>query len=156
LQEKIAIGENETAGTLHDKMKELGAQVLVKTIRGVAGGTVTGRPQSKAQEIKQAPKIFTETCKINWNKPVDEVYNLIRGLSPFPGAFTLLNNNILKIYAAGKEAGPTRTAAGQWETDGKGFLKFAAADGYIHINELQLEGKKKMNVADFLRGFRFE
>ncbi|RYZ20344.1 MAG: methionyl-tRNA formyltransferase, partial [Chitinophagaceae bacterium] len=92
LQERIAIGENETAGELHDKMKEVGAKVLVETVKGLAEGSLVEHPQlsaleSIAFEIKHAPKIFTETCKIDWNKPVADVHNLIRGLSPYPGAF---------------------------------------------------------------------
>jgi methionyl-tRNA formyltransferase len=159
LQEKISIGENETAGELHDQLKELGAQVLVKTIKGLADGTLKEMPQSaissQQSAIKHAPKIFTETCKIDWNKPVDEVHNLIRGLSPFPGAFTYLNDKLLKIYRSEKENKQPTISALQFETDGKTFLKFACSDGFILVKELQLEGKKKMSVEDFLRGYKF-
>jgi len=164
LQEKTAIGENETAGELHDQLKELGAQTLVKTIQGLADGSLKETPQSeiiipiaigtKSETAKHAPKIFTETCKIDWSKSVDEVHNLIRGLSPFPGAFTYLNDKLLKIYRSEKEYRQPSTAGGQFETDGKTFLKFACEDGFIHVKELQLEGKKRMNVVDFLRGFK--
>jgi methionyl-tRNA formyltransferase len=160
LQESIVIGENETAGELHDRMKELGAHVLVKSVKGLAEGTVVERPQlsghkNSSVEIKHAPKIFTETCKIDWNKPVDEVHNLIRGLSPFPGAFTFLKEKMLKIYKSEKEKAATSVAIGEAETDAKTYLKFACRDGYIHVKELQLEGKKRMTAEEFLRGYRF-
>jgi len=160
LSEKIPIGEDETAGELHDRMKEIGAQLLVKAVQGLAEGTLNEIDQSSVvsrqlSELKHAPKIFTETCKIDWSKPVDEVYNLIRGLSPYPSAFTYLDKKILKIYKAQKEKTTPSIATGSFNTDKKTFLKFATADGYINIKELQLEGKKKMNVEDFLRGHRF-
>jgi methionyl-tRNA formyltransferase len=159
LQEKIAIAENATGGELHDQLKKLGASVLVKTIHGLADGTLKERPQSeiansKSQIAKHAPKIFTATCKIDWNKSVDDVHNLIRGLSPFPAAFTYLNEKLMKIYKSEKEYKRPSTAIGQFETDGKTFLKFACADGFIYVKELQLEGKKKMSVEDFLRGHK--
>jgi methionyl-tRNA formyltransferase len=160
LQERIPIRENETAGELHDEMKEVGAQLLVKTVQGLMDGTLKETPQSTVNsqlstELKHAPKIFTETCKIDWNKSVDEVHNLIRGLSPYPGAFGYLDEKMLKIYRSEKEKKQPIIAAGNYETDGKTFLKFACADGFIHVKELQLEGKKRMNVADFLRGYKF-
>lgn len=160
LQEKISISENETAGELHDQLKELGANVLVRTVEGLADGSLKETPQfeilnSKSETIKHAPKIFTETCKIDWSKSVDEVHNLIRGLSPFPGAFTYLNEKLLKIFRSEKESKQPTISAGEFETDGKTFLKFACIDGFVLAKELQLEGKKKMNVEDFLRGINF-
>jgi methionyl-tRNA formyltransferase len=159
LQEKTPIGENETAGELHDQLKELGAKVLVKTVQGLADSSLKETPQSAISnhqsDLKHAPKIFTETCKIDWNKSVDEVHNLIRGLSPFPGAFTYLHDKLLKIYRSKKENKQPTISAGQFGTDGKTFLKFACSDGFIVVKELQLEGKKKMNVEDFLRGYKF-
>lgn len=160
LQEKIEIGEYETAGELHDKMKENGAGLLLKTIMGIAKGNLIEVPQHQTSNIKQqtllhAPKIFTETCHINWNKSAMEIFNLIRGLSPYPAAFTELENKKLKIFKAEKIITNHQAKAGSFETDGKNFLRFACIDGFININELQLEGKKKMNTADFLRGYRF-
>ena len=160
LQEKTPIGENETAGELHDRLKEIGAKLLLTTVKGLFEGTLKERPQSEIANLKSgiinhAPKIFTETCKIDWNKTVDEIHNLIRGLSPFPGAFSFLNQKLLKIYRSEKERTQPTIASGEFETDGKTFLKFACNDGFICIKELQLEGKKKMNVEDFLRGFKF-
>jgi methionyl-tRNA formyltransferase len=178
MQETIPIGENETAGELHDRMKEIGAQLLVKTVEGLANGTLQETPQSSIVNgqlsienshlgetnspltihhslIKHAPKIFTKTCRIDWNKPVDEIYNLIRGLSPYPAAFTELEDKTIKIYKSEKEHAVPTSKTGRWESNGKTYLKFAAKDGYIHLKEVQLEGKKKMLIEDFLRGYRF-
>ena len=156
LQEGFAIGENETAGEVHDRMKEIGAQLLVKTVKGLADETIKEAPQKFDAALKHAPKIFTDTCKIDFNKTIEKVHNLIRGLSPFPGAFTFLNGKTLKIYKSEKEISHAPAEPGSFKTDGKSFLKFACADGYVNVKELQLEGKKKMNVEDFLRGYRFE
>jgi methionyl-tRNA formyltransferase len=158
LQEKILIGESDTAGELHDLMKEIGAKLLVTTVEGLADGTFLETPQSKVMnqvELKHAPKIVTETCNINWNKSCDEIHNLIRGLSPYPGALTQLENKILKIYRSKKEITSHTTPAGEWQTDNAAFLKFACSNGYIKVLELQLEGKKRMMTGDFLRGYRF-
>ena len=158
LQERIPIGENENAGDLHDRMKLIGAELLVRTIKGLLEGVVAEVPQGTVTEgkdaIKHAPKIFTETCKIDWSKGVDQIHNLIRGLSPYPAAFTELQDKKLKIFRAEKELTNPKQPAGAMETDHKSYLKFACADGYIHVKEVQLEGKKRLPVEDFLRGFR--
>jgi len=175
LQEKIDIGEDETAGELHDRMKEIGAKLLVETITGLLEGTLQEIPQSavgkeqSAMEtsdsslttgdsqltIKHAPKITTQTCQIDWQKSADEIHNLIRGLSPYPAAFTELGDKTLKVYKGEKEHAPPTSRPGRWETDRKTYLKFACRDGYIHVKDVQLEGKKRMTVEDFLRGYRF-
>lgn len=160
LQQSFAIGENDTAGEVHDTMKEIGAALLVETVKGIADASLEEQPQlstvnHQLSTLHHAPKIFTETCKIDFTKTVDEVHNLIRGLSPFPGAFTTLDGKMLKIYKSEKKITPLKTTAGNYETDGKSFLKFACANGYVEVKELQLEGKKKMMVEDFLRGYRF-
>ena len=160
LQVGFPISETDNAGDVHDTMKEIGAQVLVKTVMGLAENTLQETPQSeignlKSETIHHAPKIFTETCKIDWNKPVDEVYNLIRGLAPYPAAFTFLDGKKLKVYKVNKADKTPTIDVGKFETDHKTYLQFACADGYISILELQLEGKKKMKIDDFLRGYRF-
>lgn len=105
--------------------------------------------------MKHAPKIFTETCMINWNNTAGKIYNLVRGLSPYPAAFTHLDNKKLKIFKAKKLIVAHGATTGNFESDQKTFLRFAASDGYIEIMELQLEGKRKMEVKDFLRGYHF-
>lgn len=154
LQERFSIGENDTAGEVHDRMKEIGAAVLVKTVKGLADESLKEMAQPLT-EIKHAPKIHTDTCRINWSRPVEEVFNLVRGLSPYPAAFTMMNEKMLKIYRAKKEPCVPSHTEGEYETDGKTFLKFACSNGYLLVTELQLEGKKKMTVEEFLRGYRF-
>jgi methionyl-tRNA formyltransferase len=158
MQEAFPIGENETAGEVHDRMKEIGAALLVKTVEGLAAGTLSETPQTSdrdGQTLKHAPKIFTETCKIDWTNSIDSIHNLIRGLSPYPGAFTEFGDKIMKIFAGEKEPAVPGSRTGKWETDRKTYLKFAAKDGYIHVKDIQLEGKKRMPVEDFLRGYKF-
>jgi methionyl-tRNA formyltransferase len=169
LSDKIKIEPDDTAGTVHDKLKELGANLLVKTIQGLADDTITEVPQPSTinppsdgqafnfqpSALKHAPKLFTETGKIDFTKPVDEVYNLIRGLSPYPAAYTSLQGKILKIFKAEKIAEAPTTTVGMYKTDEKNSLQFACSNGYINVLELQLEGKKRMEVKDFLRGYRF-
>lgn len=154
LQEKIKISDNETAGTLHDKMKTLGAEVLLRTVQQLHNGTLQEHPQSHSSVLHPAPKIFSEDCKINWDQGVAEINNFIRGLSPYPAAFTFLNGKKLKIFSAEIEQFQGLDTPGNFITDYKSYLKFVARDGYISIKELQLEGKKRMHVADFLRGWR--
>jgi methionyl-tRNA formyltransferase len=157
LQERFPIADTDTAGDVHDRMMVIGARLLVQTIDGLAAGTLKSVPQEDPQGLKHAPKIFTETGKIDWNKPAEEVYNLIRGLSPFPAAYSELDGKILKMYRAERvvHALAPDVAPGVYDTDGKSYLRFATSDGYIRVTELQLEGKKRMPVADFLRGYRF-
>lgn len=159
LQEKINIGEDETAGELHDEMKTVGADLLVKTIQQLADGTLRETTQDTVVAEQQtalhhAPKIFTETCKIDWNNNVDSVHNLIRGLSPYPTAFSYLDGKMLKIFRGKKEITAHTFENSTVHSDGKTFLKFACTGGFIHALDLQLEGKKRMPVEDFLRGYR--
>jgi methionyl-tRNA formyltransferase len=171
LQESLPVGENETAGEVHDRMKEIGAQLLIKTTEGLFDGTLKEVSQENIQHsiinnqvpgeashspLKHAPKIFTQTTRIDWNKSIDEIHNLIRGLSPYPAAFTELEDKTIKIYKGEKESAVPTSKIGRWESNGTTYLKFAAKDGYIHLKEVQLEGKKKMMIEDFLRGYRFK
>lgn len=161
LQESLPVDENETAGEVHDKMKEIGAQLLVKTVQGLVDGSINETPQTTLSDgdrqatLKHAPKIFTATSKIDWTKTTDEIHNLIRGLSPFPGAFTELGDKMIKIFRSEKEKIIPTSRPGRWESDKNSFLKFAAKDGYILLKDVQLEGKKRMGIEEFLRGYRF-
>ena len=179
MQESFPIGDDETAGELHDRMKEIGARVLVETVSRLAEGTLKETPQSAIgneqlaiensqisethspltihhSPFKHAPKITTQICQIDWTKSVDEIHNLIRGLSPYPAAFTELGDQTIKIFKSEKELAIPTSKPGRWESNGKTYLKFAAKDGYIYVKDVQLEGKKRMNVEDFLRGYRFK
>jgi len=159
LQDKLPISESDTAGTIHDKMMVLGANLLVKTLTGLINNTLVEKDQEAIINedpslLKHAPKIFTETCTVDWHNTADSIFNLIRGLSPFPGALTKLDDKILKIFESAKEICSHANKIGSVSTDSKTYLKFASADGYIHVLDLQLEGKKRMKVADFLRGYK--
>lgn len=158
LSKEVTIAPDDNAGILHDKLMHTGAEILLKTIAGLKNNTLTPKAQSNLlaeSELKHAPKIFKENCQIDWKKDVDSIYNLIRGLSPYPAAFTSLDNKVLKLYTVSKEYATPDIAQGDYKTDGKTYLKFAGNNGYISVKQLQIEGKKKMEIIDFLRGYRF-
>lgn len=155
--EKVTVFDNFTAGDLHDKLMAKGAGLLVKTVKAIESGRYTEQPQEKlaeGTELKHAPKIFKEDCKIDWNQPVERVYNLIRGLSPYPTAFTEFNGKTIKIFGAEKELKEHDLPPGNTVTDQKTYLKFACPDGLISVKDLQMEGKKRMGIEEFLRGVR--
>ncbi len=158
-QEKVIIAENSTAGDLHDELMKVGANLILKTVKTVE----SGKPELKVQDDSQAvhaPKIFKETCKINWSRSPKQIYDLIRGLSPYPAAFTEFTDaqgNLLslKIFSSLKEEIPHSHANGYVITDNKTFLKISCNGGFISIKELQLQGKKKLGIEEFLRGYKF-
>lgn len=152
--EKVQIENTDTAGDLHDKLMNAGAGLLVRTVKAIEAGDYTEIPQSHICELKHAPKIFKEHGQIDWNQPVEKIYNLIRGLSPSPSAFTKLNEKTLKIFRGQSELKEPGISPGAFLTDGKHYLKFAAKDGFIKVTELQYEGKKRMQTEEFLRGMR--
>ena len=157
LQDRIAISENMTAGELHDTMMEVGAHLLVKTLNGMINNSISSVPQSETVsgvEIKHAPKIFTKDCEINWELSVEKVHNHIRGLAPFPGAITKVDGKIVKLYSTNIVHEIPNELPGTFVTDGNTFAKFACKNGYLNINDIQWEGKKRMPIADFLRGYR--
>jgi methionyl-tRNA formyltransferase len=164
MQEKVEIGMEETAAELHDRLMVIGARLVLKTIETISLGIITPISQTLSgtteKELKVAPKIFREHCRINWKQNVTDVYNFIRGLSPSPGAFTYLKINngpqwLLKVYEAemNPDIGPC-DLPGSCITDGKTYLKIACSNGYLMLLTVQLEGKKKMSIQDFLRGFK--
>jgi methionyl-tRNA formyltransferase len=163
-REQVAINENETAGELHDRLMQTGAALVLKTVRSIEKNEVQQIPQEKfkveGKVLVEAPKIFKEDCRINWNRSLDDVHNFIRGLSPYPAAFTEFTSNDgkkiqAKIFRAGKEALLHHENPGTIITDGKDVLKVCVPGGYLSILELQQAGKKRMPVAEFLRGSRF-
>ncbi len=153
LTEKVNISPEMTAGELHDQLMHVGASVIVETLKRIESGKYTPTPQ-KNGSTKMAPKIFTADCTIDWNQPGLSIYNRIRGLSPYPGALTQLNGKILKIYKASYSIEQSSLAPGEIQTDHKSQFSFRTPDGFIHIQEMQLEGKKRMSTQDFLKGFR--
>ena len=162
LQVRTAIGADETAGELHDRLMELGARLVLETVLQISSGQLNAKSQDQYPDsgsgLKKAPKIFKEDCRIDWNLPGKKLFNLIRGLSPYPGAFTLLEREqgeplLCKIFTATYEDAPPRDTPGTISTDGKRTLKVAVKDGAIHIHSIQQEGKRKMEIKDFLAGF---
>ena len=154
LQERIPITPNMTAGELHDIMMEVGAQTLVTTLRGLMDHTLKAIPQKEDSIIQHAPKIFTTDCVINWQEPVENIHNLIRGLAPFPGAFTKVDGKMVKLFSTTILKEIPKEPIGSFVTDGKTYIRFACNDGYIQLNDIQWEGKKRMPVTDFLRGYK--
>ncbi|MBK6994481.1 MAG: methionyl-tRNA formyltransferase [Lewinellaceae bacterium] len=168
-QQKVPIGPDETAGELHDRMMQIGAELVLKSVKIIEAGKAKPMPQADT-EATHAPKIFAETCKINFDQSGMQVHNFIRGLSPYPGAWTYLEGKTLKILRSSLDIGNfTRRsldeggrildiapspAPGQFFSDGKNYLLFSTSDGYISVLELQLEGKKRMSVKDFLNGYK--
>lgn len=153
-QERIAIGKDMDAGELYNELMDLGANLLDKTIDAIASGNYPQIPQDHIVNAKSAPKIFKETCKIDWNWDAEYIYNFIRGLSPYPAAFTIYKGRILKIFKATWHASLSgEHVAGSIIMDDK-KLCYYAANGFIEILECQLEGKKRMGVADFIHGMR--
>jgi len=157
LQDRIAITENMTAGELHDKMMMVGANLLVKTLEGLFQGNIKSVPQSDVineADIKHAPKIFTKDCEIDFEKDVQTIHNHVRGLAPFPGAITKVDGKIVKLYSTTINKEIPTEPVGSFVTDGKTIAKFACKDGYLMLNDIQWEGKKRMAIEDFLRGYR--
>lgn len=154
-QERIPIGENETAGELHDRMMEAGAGLVLQSVRALENKTAAPFPQ-KETEVTHAPKIFTDTCRIDFEKPIAAVHNFVRGLSPYPGAWTELDGKTLKILRAQRDTASPVSPPGTFFSDGKNYLKISASDGNLDILELQMEGKRRMNVREFLNGYHLK
>jgi len=156
LQKKVAIQEDDTAGTMHDKLMHAGAKLLVMTVKGLADGSLHEIPQDSIPvgELKHAPKIFKEHLAIDWNKPVKTISDFIRGVSPYPAAYTTLGDKQLKIFRV-HFANEAHGAGGTYKSDGSTYLSFMGSDGLVYVDELQLEGKKRMGITEFLRGYRF-
>ncbi len=157
LQEEVEIPEDWTAGDLHDALMEVGAKLVVKTVKGLETNELKAKPQDDSQASRHAPKIFKEDCEINWEQDVDDVYNFIRGLSPYPTAWTTLDGKIMKLVKVEKAEREEKMPAGSLIADPKkGCLEVACQNGWISILESQLQGKKRMHTADFVRGYKGE
>lgn len=154
-KQEVEITPTMNAGQLHDILMKAGAGVIVKTVQAVAENNYTPVPQ-KNDSQKHAPKLFTADCKIDWSKPGMEIYNKIRGLDPYPGAFTEVNRSIFKIYESIFEPEMHNIKTGSMETEqGKNpYIRFAVKDGWIYALNIQLEGKKRMKAEELLRGWR--
>lgn len=165
LQEKVQIGEEDNAGIVHDKLMAVGAKLVCKTVDMLLEGKVDAVDQSQffsdEKELKTAPKIFKETCRIDWSRPAKEIYNLIRGMSPYPTAWTELyvegkEPQMVKIYASRIVNDSSQKVIGTILTDNKTYLHVTCADGYISISDIQFAGKRAMKIDEVLRGYKFE
>ncbi len=159
LQERVSISPDENVGSLHDKLMFLGAKNVVRTVELIISGDVTSIPQEEDTNLKPAPKIFKETCRINWEAKGVTIHNFVRGLSPYPAAWCeLLQENAepltLKIFETEAENATHQMPIKSIVTDGKSYLKVAVQDGFLNLKSIQLQGKKRMNISDFLMGFR--
>lgn len=161
-KEEITIHENETVGDIHDRLMEIGGKLVIKTVDAIAEGTINPVVQSElvdASQLKHAPKIYKEDCKIDWSKDAETIRNHIRGLSPYPAAWTHLVHKesgkeiAAKIFFTQKTT-EENAAPGTLKTDGKSFLKVACGNGWLEVTDLQIAGKKRMKVGEFLRGFQ--
>lgn len=160
-QVRVPIADTDNVETVYNRLMHLGGDLVVKTVDAILNGTVTTTPQEALatdEPLRPAPKIFKDTCRIDWSKGVKGVYDFVRGLSPYPAAWTELRVGetapvVLKVYTTEKEFVRHEQATGTLDTDGKTYLRVAVPDGYVRLSSLQLAGKKRMDVADFLRGF---
>ncbi len=156
--EKVTLTGHETAGELHDRLMNKGPLLLVKTVKAIESGRYNQHPQSTLLpediELKTAPKLSKKDGTIDWNQPSENIYNLIRGLSPSPSAYTTLNGKTFKIFRAETQPSQPGIQPGGFLTDNKTYLKFAAQDGYVLVTDVQLEGKKRMGIEEFLRGVK--
>ncbi len=154
LQEKLPIGENDTAGDIHDRMMDLGANVVLKTVQAIEKGGFELMPQDDSL-VTKAPKIYHETCEINFNQDTQSIHNFIRGLSPYPAAWATLDQKQFKILKTTKEIAEHQFEPGKLITDNKKFIKIATKDGFVQIHQLQLQGKRRMLTREFLNGYNF-
>lgn len=152
-QEREPIAEKDTVGTLYKRLMEKGAYLVLKTVKAIEEGNYPQIPQDLSREIKPAPKIFRETCEIDWNQPPEAVCNFIRGLSPYPAARAHIAGKKFKIFSAEKtNFEPDGEKPGDFATDHKHYLYVQTAGAALAITELQMEGKKRMDIESFLRG----
>jgi methionyl-tRNA formyltransferase len=163
-QERVPIADTDNVGDVHDKLMTLGGRLVVETVDAIIAGTVRSIPQEQMsapdEELRPAPKIFKETCHIDWSQPAKRVYDFVRGLSPYPAAWTRLYNAsgeevVVKVFETEKLPALHSHPVGTQLTDGKHYLRIAVPDGYVGIKSLQLPGKKRLAIEELLRGYKF-
>jgi methionyl-tRNA formyltransferase (EC 2.1.2.9) len=161
-QVRVPIADTDNVEIVHDKLMVLGGKLVVETVDAILNGTVKSVPQEEmavADELRPAPKIFKETCRIDWNRPVKRIYDFIRGLSPYPAAWSNLvapggEVTVVKIFESEKITESHRLPVGTVVTDGKKYIKVAVPDGFLSVLSLQFPGKKRLKTDELLRGFR--
>lgn len=156
LQKRTPITDGDNAGTIHDRLMSIGAAAVVETVDCIIAGTAPKTPQPQGVTLKSAPKIFKETCRVDWTQSCHQIFNFVRGLSPYPAAWSVLHTDDktidIKLFEVTREPAAHTLQAGQVVCDGKNYLKVAVADGFVKIESLQPAGKKRMSAADWLRG----
>lgn len=155
MQSKLPIHEDDSTGNVHDKMMMLGAEVVLESVARIEAKDYSLQPQDDSK-VSKAPKIHTDTCQINFDQPTQKVYDFIRGMNPFPTAWTTLEGKQFKIFKVKKHIENHSNEVGTYATDSKKYLWFFTQDGYVEVLELKLEGKRKMTIKDFLNGYKFE
>ena len=154
-QEKEPIHVDDNVGTLYERLMNRGAKLVLKTVQSVAEGDYPRIPQENVDEMKHAPKIFKEDCKIDWQQSSDNIKNFIRGMAPYPAAWSSMHDKTVKIFQVEESQEGTNKPIGEFYSDGKTHLRVNTKDGTLEILDLQLEGKKRMKTEDFLRGYQF-
>ena len=156
LQKRTPITDGDNAGTIHDRLMSIGAAAVVETVDCIIAGNAPKTPQPQGVTLKSAPKIFKETCRVDWTQSCHQIFNFVRGLSPYPAAWSVLHTDDktidIKLFEVTREPTAHTLQAGQVVCDGKNYLKVAVADGFVQIESLQPAGKKRMSAADWLRG----
>ena len=152
-QVRVPIDQHDSAGSLHDKLMEAGSHLTKTTVEAIENGTAQPYKQPVPPEAKKAPKITKETCRINWEWPLGDLYNFIRGLSPYPTAWTFFRDQQLKVFWAEPEEAEHNHAFGQLLPIGKDQLFVAVKGGYLKLEEIQIEGGKRLSAAEFRNGF---
>ena len=156
LQKRTPITDGDNAGTIHDRLMSIGAAAVVETVDCIIAGIAPKTPQPQGVTLKSAPKIFKETCRVDWTQSCHQIFNFVRGLSPYPAAWSVLHTDAktidIKLFEVTREPAAHTLQAGQVVCDGKNYLKVAVADGFVKIESLQPAGKKRMSAADWLRG----
>jgi methionyl-tRNA formyltransferase len=154
-QEKIKILEEDELGTVYEKLMTLGSQLVLKTVEAIAADQVQPSVQDESKAVHHAPKLFKETCQVDWNETAVKIHNLVRGLSPYPAAWTTWEGKTCKLFKTAVKPGRiAQKSAGEYETDGKTYLRFQTGEGILEVLELQLEGKKRMKIDELLRGYK--
>ena len=163
-QVRVPIADTDDVGIVHDKLMMLGGKLVTENVDAIQDGTIKSNPQEEmgvTGELKPAPKIFKETCRIDWKQPVKRIYDFVRGLSPYPSAWTELihpdgTTVVLKVFETEKIIKPHNLETGSLLTDGKTYIHVAAQDGFVSIRSLQLPGKKRLKTDELLRGFHLD
>ena len=153
LQKSVAIGPDDDVGILYEKLKNEGAKLALETVKSIGTSSLKMTPQAESRDLKEAPKIFKKDCEINWSDTAQNIKNFVRGLSPYPGAWMKLNGEVLKVFEVQVSTSHGKTECGIIDTDKKKYLSVTCIDKKILITDLQLQGKKRMKVEDFLRGY---